>query len=381
MATEVLNGLIMEICEVYLDDVIIFAPTEELLLERVRTVLQRFRERGMTLNPEKCIMCVSQVEYCGHLLDETGIHFERSKIDSILDFKTPETQQQLRAFLGLANWFRDHVENHSRIVKPLHGMLKDYTKHKKLQWTPELLAVYEATKKAVHECPKLFFLDDVSPIFLHTDASQYGMGAYLFQIRTEGGVKREVPIRFLSKSFDDRMSRWSTIQQEGYAIFYAVTSWEYLLRDRRFVVRTDHANLRLLHAESNPKVIRWMLTLQSYDFDIEHIKGKDNEVADGFSRLCPDVRSDFSSRRGRNFSRGGEETADVDSENLISSMEILDFAESPSVPKMFISLITEHFEDQLELWALPIIEYETISNKDVQKHLHSVHNGPAGHFF
>ena len=89
-------------------------------------------------------------------------------------------------------------------------------------------------------------MDDVSPIYLHTDASQYGKGAYLFQIRDEGGVKREVPIRFLSKSFDDRMSRWSTIQQEGYAIFYAITSWEYLLRDRRFLVRTDHANLRLL---------------------------------------------------------------------------------------------------------------------------------------
>ena len=59
MATEVLNGLIMEICEVYLDDVIIFAPTEELLLERVRTVLQRFRERGMTLNTEKCTMFFS----------------------------------------------------------------------------------------------------------------------------------------------------------------------------------------------------------------------------------------------------------------------------------------------------------------------------------
>jgi len=59
-------------------------------------------------------------------------------------------------------------------------MLKDYTKHKKLHGTPKLLAVYETTKKAVHECPKLFFLDDVSPIFLHTDASQYGMGAYLF---------------------------------------------------------------------------------------------------------------------------------------------------------------------------------------------------------
>ena len=123
-----------------------------------------------------------------------------------------------------------------------------------------------------------------------------------------------------------------------------------------------------------------MLTLQSYDFDIEHIKGKDNEVADGFSRICPDERSDFNSRKGRNFSKGGEETADVGPENLISSMEILDFAESPSVPKLFISLITEHFEDQLELWALPVIEYETISDKDIQQYLHSVHNGPAGHF-
>jgi hypothetical protein len=123
-----------------------------------------------------------------------------------------------------------------------------------------------------------------------------------------------------------------------------------------------------------------MLTLQSYDFDIEHIKGKDNEVADGFSRLCPDERSDFNSRKGRNFSKGGEETADVGPENLISSMELLDFAESTSVPKLFISLITEHFEDQLELWALPVIEYETISDKDIQQYLDSELNGPAGHF-
>ncbi len=71
-------------------------------------------------------------------------------------------------------------------------------------------------------------MDDTSPIYLHADASQYGMGAYLFQVR-EG---LEIPIRLLSKSFDTRMSKLSTIQQEGYAIYYAITSWEYLLRDR-----------------------------------------------------------------------------------------------------------------------------------------------------
>ena len=107
---------------------------------------------------------------------------------------------------------------------------------------------------------------------------------------------KEVPIHFLSKSFDDRMSRWSTIQQEGYAIYCAITSWEHFLRDRRFLVRTDHANLRLLHEESNAKVLRWMLTLQSYDFGIEHIAGRNNTISDGFSRLCSDDRTESSKK-------------------------------------------------------------------------------------
>ena len=64
----------------------------------------------------------------------------------------------------------------------------------------------------------------------------------------------------------------------------------------------------------------------------------------------------------------------------ISLMEILNFTDSPSIPKLFITLMTEHFEEQLELWALPVIEYETMSVQEIQKFLHSVHNGPAGHF-
>ena len=410
MSTEILNGLVMNICEVYLDDVIIYAPTEELLLERLKLVLERFREKGMTLNPQKCTMCVPEVEYCGHLLDKDGIHFERSKLDSILNFKRPETQQQLRAFLGLANWFRDHVANHSRLVRPLHALLKGYSKHQRINWTQELLQVYEDTKKAVHECPKLFFLDDISPIYLHTDASQYGMGAYLFQVR-EG---KEVPIHFLSKSFDDRLSRWSTLQQEGYAIYYAITSWEHLLRDRRFLVRTDHANLRLLHEESNAKVLRWMLTLQSYDFDIEHIAGKNNTVAEGFSRLCSDERTETSKKirlsietetesndettgtgnhhtESKNDRIGNghhssvissnlTEREDPESEGFIDLLDVLDNTNSPTVPKAFLMLMSGESDAHLEIWALDAINYEALSDSEIRRYLATVHNDVAGHF-
>ena len=354
----------------------------------------------MTLNPQKCTMCVPEVEYCGHLLDKDGIHFERSKLDSILNFKRPETQQQLRAFLGLANWFRDHVSNHSRLVRPLHALLKGYSKHQRINWTPELLQVYEDTKRAVHECPKLFFLDDTSPIYLHTDASQYGMGAYLFQER-EG---KEVPIHFLSKSFDDRLSRWSTLQQEGYAIYYAITSWEHLLRDRRFLVRTDHANLRLLHEESNAKVLRWMITLQSYDFDIEHIAGRKNTIADGFSRLCSDDRTETSRKIRESLETdtdmdGGSTgygdqypsviksdlTENEDEENpefvgLINLLDVLDLTDSPTVPKAFLMLMSGEPDTHLEIWALDVMNYEAMSDSRIRSHLANVHNDVAGHF-
>jgi hypothetical protein len=51
MATEVLGGLVMNICEIYLDDVIVFADTQLSLVQRLRQCLERFRERGISLNP------------------------------------------------------------------------------------------------------------------------------------------------------------------------------------------------------------------------------------------------------------------------------------------------------------------------------------------
>ena len=91
MATEVLNGLIMNICELYLDDVIVYADTAQELESRLRRCFERFRLKGITLNPSKCKLFVPSVEYCGHLIDKEGLHFTRSKLDSVTDFAIPET--------------------------------------------------------------------------------------------------------------------------------------------------------------------------------------------------------------------------------------------------------------------------------------------------
>jgi hypothetical protein len=390
MATEVLGGLVMNICEIYLDDVIVFADTQLSLVQRLRQCFERFRERGISLNPSKCKLGVTSVEYCGHLIDKDGAHFTQPKLESIADFPTPETQHALRSFLGLANWFRDHIRDHSRLVRPLHKVLEGYDKRKRLIWTPELLKAYEDTKRAISGCPKLYFLDETSPIYLHTDASQYGMGAYLFQVR-DG---REYPIRFLSKAFDDRMSRWSTIQQEGYAIYFSITQWDYLLRDRKFTLRTDHDNLTMLKVDSNVKVQRWMLALQAYDYDIEHIKGVNNTVADGLSRFCPDERTLLGKTKSPNSSlkeagsskKGDEDDLEINKDDRVSvdvqELWSLDVMDKLSLPRLLISQRISNYTkytEQIELWNLSVLVTQPLSDSELKERINGCHNDIVGH--
>jgi hypothetical protein len=137
-------------------------------------------------------------------------------------------------------------------------------------------------------------MDDFSPIFLQTDASDYGIGAYLYQkVLQADGTSKEYPIGFISKSIANAHSSWDTPMKEGFAIFYALNKWEYLLRDRQFTILTDHENLTRLRADhgmTNKMVKRWFMSYQEYDILAWlHVKGEDNLVPDEFSRQCTNI--------------------------------------------------------------------------------------------
>jgi hypothetical protein len=196
MATIVLAGLMYVICELYIDDVIIPAKTEDEFIDRVEAVLIRFRKFGITANPDKCDFGLPEVEYVGHVMNEHGLSFSKEKKESVLDFPEPKTMKDLKQFLGLVNYFRDHVRNQSIVVRPFHQMVTNYDKRKLLKWTPESREAFHTIKKLVGECPTLYFMDDTAPITLQTDASDFGIGAYLFQKVKE----QEQPTAFLSKA-------------------------------------------------------------------------------------------------------------------------------------------------------------------------------------
>jgi hypothetical protein len=292
MEQEVFPHLIHKSMEIYIDDLLTWASSIEELLENLEKIFSALREKGLTLNPGKCEFGMSEVEFVGHLIDESGITFTAEKLNQVAKMPLPKTKGELKQFLGLGGYFRNHVADYAEITVVLNGMLEGYEKKTSKQlidWQPDQIEMFEICQKAIVNCKKLFYEVDDAPIRVYTDASDYGIGAYLCQVLED---ETEIPIEFISKTLTKSERKWSTYEKEAFAIFYALRKWETHLKDVKFTLFTDHKNLTYIAKDHNAKVTRWRLAVQDYNFDIAYIPGEENIVADAFSRLCPETIPD-----------------------------------------------------------------------------------------
>lgn len=334
MAMNVLAGLIYSTCEVYLDDVLVMGNTEEDFISNLRSVFERLRHFGLTLNPNKCEFGAEELEFVGHILRSGGMSFSTEKRNKVLDFPCPTTVKQLRAFIGLVNYFRDHVKNISGLVKPLQLMVDECNGQRgtKLKWTHLASTVFEKVKESVGNCPSLYFVDESSPVYVQTDASDYGIGGYIFQVK-EG---RHYPIIFISKALNKQQINWSTIEKEAFAIYYTLKKYDYLLRDVRFVLQTDHKNLTYLKMATSAKVQRWRLEVQEYNFHIEYIPGIGNIPADCFSRLCDNASA------STDTSREGDEVIDKEANSRPGTLSLNALAVELVIPAERLVLLQRY---------------------------------------
>ena len=281
----VLGALLMMCCALYIDDILIWGKTNAELLVNLRLVFERLRLFNITIHPDKIFVGLKQLEFIGHTIDAEGLHFSQAKIDKVFQIPIPVYDSEMKSFLGLAQYFSDHVQDFAKIACPLHELIKQYDKRKKkrLNYTQEALDAFEFIKNSINNCSKLYFHDPSLPIYLATDASDIACGAYLYQIKD----RKQIPIRFWSQKFSATEKRWATPHKEAYALYMGVMTFEYLLRDQKFIIKTDHKNLVFLSESENAKVVRWKIALQAFDATIEYIEGPRNVVADALSRLVP----------------------------------------------------------------------------------------------
>jgi hypothetical protein len=268
---------------VFLDDIIIYSDTLEDHERHLRLALQRLREQRLCAKLSKSALCQTEVEFLGHYVGRDGLRVMEDKIEAVRDWPVPTTMRELRAFLGLAGYYRRFVKGFSEIALSLTELTRNAT-HQRLQWGARQQLAFIELKRALQSTPVLALPDPTLPFVVNCDASGYAVGAVLQQDRGSGLQ----PVAFLSKKLTGAESRYPVHEQELLAIITALTTWRHYLSGTAVPVRvrTDHKSL--IHFQTQPMLsgrqTRWLETLADYDYVIEYVKGEENGVADALSR-------------------------------------------------------------------------------------------------
>jgi hypothetical protein len=150
-------------------------------------------------------------------------------------------------------------------------------------------SAFEALKAATTEAPVLILLRSDQPYEMHTDASDFAIGAVLYQRCPQADILR--PVAFESHKLNPAQSRYATDGKELLAVIHALKVWRMYLVGGLVTVRTDHAALEWL--KTQPKLpqrqARWSIALQEHNVDFKYVAGKSNVVADALNRQ-PDLQ-------------------------------------------------------------------------------------------
>ncbi|RWR99670.1 Retrovirus-related Pol polyprotein from transposon 17.6-like protein, partial [Dinothrombium tinctorium] len=243
---------------VYLDDCLIHSKNEELHFEHIRKTLDCVRKANIKLRTDKCCFFQREIDFLGHKISAKGIEINQDRVNSILKIKDPTNITEVKSFLGVLNYFRNHIKNFAISAEPLINLTR---KKVKFNFEAEEKKAFDELKKSLCTAPILSFFDENLKTQLHTDASRKGIGAVLIQIDEKDS---EIVIAYYSRTLCSAEKNYSGIELELLAIVNGIKRFHTYLLGRKFEIITDSSSLTYLMRvkDINSKLSRWAIFLQ-----------------------------------------------------------------------------------------------------------------------
>jgi len=268
---------------VYMDDIGIATHTNlDDHRRAVHDVLKVAQLHDLYFKPEKCLFHSDSMDYLGVILEKGVTRMDPAKIASVDMWPVPKTVTDVQKTLGFFNFYRPFIKDFAHIARPLHRLTR---KDQEWRWGDEEQEAFDMLKKCVTTEPVLAHAKLNDQFELEVDASGYVVGAVLLQ-RKEDGKKH--PIGYYSATLNEAQRNYNIYDLELLAIVMALKNWRPLLAGspHKIIIYSDHLNLQYwrLPQRISRRVVREVLELLEYDFEIRHLPGRLNGRADALSR-------------------------------------------------------------------------------------------------
>ena len=259
----------------YMDNVTIGGVDQADHDANVKRFLEVVEKYNLTLNHDKTISSVTEINMIGYLISKGEIKPDPERMEPLLKLPLPHDGASLKRALGLFSYYSQWIPKYSDMIQPLINKPT-------FPLPSAAREVFESIKQCIVKA-SIVSPNNVDTLVLESDASDYAISASLNQ--------NGKPVAFFSRTLNSHEKHHHSVEKEACAIVEACRRWRHYLTGRRFLLITDQEAVSYMFSKNgsrgkikNDKILRWKIELSCLDFDIKFRPGKENVTADCLTR-------------------------------------------------------------------------------------------------
>ena len=166
---------------VYLDDILVASSSPTQHCNHLRQLFERLAAYGLVVNPQKCVLGRSSLEFIGYCVTSTGVQPLQSRVQSITDFPRPQSAKSLQEYVGMLKFYRRFVPHAAEILLPLYELINLKDSAFVAAWPSRHEEHFQRSKVALAAVTQLAHPSSTAETSINTDASDSAVGAVLQQ--------------------------------------------------------------------------------------------------------------------------------------------------------------------------------------------------------